>query len=152
MTERMTAKQFNATKPRKKRVDREGPIQKEIVEWLRETFPDALVHHCKNEIKKSGWQFAKELARAKELGMVPGFPDVIFLIFYPKFPAMFFEVKAEGNSATEEQEKVHAKIGSLNHRVAVVRSVEDVRECLAEWGVGYAVKLPLRGQIGEVSK
>lgn len=146
--ERITADQLKKIR-RKKPVDREGPIQEAIVDWLRETFPDAITHHCKNEIKKRGNQFAREIAQAKRRGMVVGFPDIIFLPYAHKLNAMFFEVKAEGNYASKPQKEVHAQMGHLGYRVAVVRSVQDVRESLSSWGVGWAEKLPVLGAVGE---
>lgn len=118
-----------------KRVDREGPVQRAIVEYLRSVMPWAIVHHCKNEINKRGKHIQIELVNAKRKGAVTGFPDLLVLP-YAEIGALFFEVKAEGNYATKEQKVVHDQMRDLGYRVAVVRSVEDVREALAEWGVG----------------
>lgn len=135
-----------------KRTDREGPIHKSIVQWLRVVLPEALTATVKNEINKGGSAFAIEQAKAKARGVVTGFPDVICLPGV-EFPTMFFEVKAEGEYARATQKEVHAKLASLGYRVAVVRSIEDVRERLLDWGVpireaGSPVKLPLRGRVG----
>lgn len=136
-----------------KRFDREGPIQEAVVKYLETVMPDALVHHCRNEINKrgagKGWvknTIALELAKAKRRGVKAGFPDIIVLP-YANVGALFFEVKAEGNSASENQKAVHAHLERLGYRVAVVRSVDDVRECLQSWGVGFVEKIPLRGTI-----
>ena len=119
-----------------RRVDREGPVQKAIVDWLRRVMPDAIVHHCRNEINKSGVQIQRELAKAKRLGAVAGFPDLIVLPFANVGP-LFLEVKAEGNYASRTQRELHASLSRLGYRVAVVRSIDDVRECLQQWGVGF---------------
>lgn len=118
-----------------KRVDREGPVQKAIVDYLRSVMPWAIVHHCKNEINKRGQHIQIELANAKRKGAVTGFPDLLVLP-YANIGALFFEVKAEGNYATTEQKAVHEQMRDLGYRVAVVRSIDDVRDALAEWGVG----------------
>jgi hypothetical protein len=115
-----------------KRSDREGPIQQTIVAYLRQVLPGALVHHARNEINKRGLAIQIELAKAKRRGVVAGFPDIIALT---KSGALFFEVKAEGNYASPAQKAVHAQLDALGYPVAVVRSIDDVRECLAEWGV-----------------
>lgn len=118
-----------------KRVDREGPIQRAIVDYLRRVMPQAIVHHCKNEINKRGQAIRIELAKAKRNGAVTGFPDLIVLP-YANVGTLFFEVKAEGNYASPAQKEIHERLRHLGYRVAVVRSVDDVRETLREWGVG----------------
>lgn len=117
------------------RVDRESPIQRAIVAYLRAVLPGSIIHHARNEINKRGKAIAIELAKAKAKGAVTGFPDLIVLPFSHIGP-FFLEVKAEGNYATEAQREVHRQMADLGYRVAVVRSVDDVRERLAEWGIG----------------
>lgn len=129
-----------------KRKDLEGPIQKAIVDHLRAVMPWAIVHHCRNEINKRGKHIAIELANAKRKGAVTGFPDLIVLP-YANVGALFFEVKAEGNYATDSQKEVHQQMRDLGYRVAVVRSVDDVRESLAEWGVGTQELVQYRGVV-----
>lgn len=128
------------------RVDREGPVQRSIVAYLHRVMPQAIVHHSRNEINKRGKGIQIELARAKRNGMMPGFPDLVVLPF-ANVGALFFEVKAEGNYPTPTQKEVHRMLRDLGYRVAVVRSTEDVRECLIEWGVGFSEKIELRGTV-----
>ena len=130
-----------------KPVDREGPVQRAIVTYLRTIMPHAIVHLAKGEINKSGVAIKRELAKAKRNGALKGFPDLIVLPF-STVGVLFFEVKAEGNYASKSQKEMHEKMRGLGYRVAVVRSIDDVRECLIEWGVGFAEKIPLRGSIG----
>ena len=129
-----------------RRVDREGPVQIAIVDYLRSVMPNCIVHHCRNEINKRGKSIQIELARAKRKGAVTGFPDLLVLPISTIGP-LFFEVKAEGNYATPEQREIHMRLAALGYRVAVVRSIDDVRECLVEWGVGFVEKVQLKGQI-----
>lgn len=116
------------------RVDRESPIQRAIVKHLRTVLPGAIIHHSRNEINKRGLAFAKEIAQAKSKGALTGFPDLIVLPWSHVGP-FFLEVKAEGNYATDAQKDVHRQLTELGYRVAVVRSVDDVSEKLAEWGI-----------------
>ena len=145
MTERITAAQFRTR--RKKPRDLEGPVQREIVRFLRKAMPFAIVHHAKGEINKSGASIMRELAAAKRNGALPGFPDLIVLP-YANVGVLFFEVKAEGNYASKAQKEMHEHMRKLGYRVAVVRSVQDVRESLREWGVGWTEEIPVMGQIG----
>lgn len=115
-------------------IRREAPIQRAIVDYLRTLFPEALVHHARNEINKRGKHIAIELANAKRAGAVKGFPDILLLL-YANVGPMFFEVKAEGNYPTSAQKDVHKHLRDLGYRVAVVRSIDDVQAKLVEWGV-----------------
>lgn len=117
-------------------MEREAPIQRAIVDWLRLVMPDAIIHHSKNEINKRGTAIARELAKAKRQGVVTGFPDLIVLP-YSHVGAVFFEVKAPGRNATEIQKETHEKLRKLGYRVAVVRSIDDARDRLQEWGIGF---------------
>jgi len=116
-----------------KRHDRESPIQIAIVQYLRAVLPpESIVHHARGEINKRGRSVMIELAKAKRKGAMAGFPDLVVLA--PDGP-MFFEVKAEGNYASPAQKDMHERMRAMGYRVAVVRSVDDVREWLGEWGV-----------------
>ena len=132
-----------------KRVDREGPIQRSVVEYLRQALPMAVVHHCKNEINKRGANIALELHRAKLAGAVKGFPDIIVLPFSVMGP-IFFEVKAPGNYPDPDQRALHGVLRELGYPVAVVRSIDDVRTALTEWNVSTcerAVIIPMKGSV-----
>jgi hypothetical protein len=128
---------------------REAPIQRAIVQYLRQVMPGAIVHHSRNEINKRGAAIARELADAKAAGAVAGFPDIIVLPQAHVGP-MLFEVKAEGGYSSRVQKDLHAKLNALGYRVAVVRSIDDVRERLAEWAVWTSDRsaiIPHRGII-----
>lgn len=113
--------------------DREGPIHRAILDHLRARFPGCIVHHSPNELALRGKHVSRQIAKAKHNGMVPGFPD---LVAFTPHGAFLFEVKAEGGRLTEAQKAVGAALASAGHPVGVVRSIEDVDECLAEWGAG----------------
>ena len=135
-----------------KRIDRESPVQVAIVNYLRLALPGALIHHAKGEINRHGATFMREQAKANRKGALKGFPDLI-VIPHALIGPLFFEVKAEGNYADKTQKEVHAKLEALGYRVAVVRSIDDVKELLDQWAVSSrpvapdAVAIPLRGQI-----
>ena len=134
MTERMTAAALRAIKPpRAKRVDREAPIQREIIAWLKANVPGSpLVFHVPNQIDIAGKAAARQIAKAKHNGMMPGAPDVVMLCYQG---ACLFEVKAEGNCLPPAQKQFRDEATRLGVRIATVRSVADVGEALASWGV-----------------
>lgn len=113
---------------------REKPIQKACVDYLRAVLPGAIVHHARNEINKRGDSIARELAEAKRLGAIAGFPDII-AILPAHIGVLFFEVKAPGGSLSPAQRAMHESLDGLGHRVAVVRGIEGVQSALDGWGV-----------------
>ena len=131
--------------------NREGPIQRAIVNYLRAVLPkECLVHHSPGESHLSGKAAMLATVRKKADGMLPGWPDIIVLP-YANIGPIFFEVKAEGGRVSASQKDIHAKIEHLGYKCAVVRSVDDVKECLHEWGV-FAVSrevefVSVRGKI-----
>ena len=114
--------------------DREGPIQKAIVEYLRRQFPRAYVSSIPNELasktgsRKDGanrqFSIMKIQVRAKELGMLPGAPDLVML---HQGRAYAFEVKAEGNTQQKNQKAVQEVWEFNGGTYAVVRSIDDVK-------------------------
>ena len=127
MVERITAAQFKAA--RRKPKDREGPIQCQIVTYLRNVLPDSnIVTAIENKVYS-----AKEGSRRKAQGQVAGMPDIMVLTY---LGPLFFEVKAEGGRVQPVQKALHDRLRNLGYRIAVVRSVQDVRECLSEWAIG----------------
>lgn len=131
-------------------MSRERPIQRAVVSYLRYALPDAIVHHSVNEQALSGRDrrgAAIAMRNAKLDGMLAGWPDIEVLTGKR---TLFFEVKCEGGKLSPTQARIHSQIRDLGYSVAVVRSVDDVREVLADWGVPTreAVKqIPMRGTI-----
>lgn len=118
-----------------KRVDRETPIQRGIVSYLRKVMPEAIVHHSPGESHLKGRAAMLATQRKKDDGMVPGFPDIV-VFPYANVGAFFFEVKAPKSYASKRQKALHADLEQLGYPVAVVRSIDDVKECLRKWNVG----------------
>lgn len=118
--------------------DREGPIQKDTVRYLRDVLPGAVVHHSPQEFGMKGPQIARQIAKNKANGMLPGFPDVLVLW---QGRTLAIEVKAEGNYLTDAQKALRAEIEAQGVPYAVVRSRADVNEFLTGLGI------ELRGQI-----
>lgn len=114
--------------------DIEGPIHRAILAFLRLRFPKALIHHSANEMGLQGQDVARQIAKAKHNGMLPGFPDIMMIT--GAGPAIFFEVKAPGGRLTQAQQDVHDQLRALGQLVAVVRSIDEVQAQLDQWRVG----------------
>lgn len=117
-----------------KRVDRETPIQRAVVDRLRFELPGAIVHHSPNEVPLDGEDVKRAVAKAKRNGMVPGFPDVVVVLVCRPI-TLFFEVKSPTGRETAAQRDLREVAVAAGHHWAVVRSQEDVVACLDAWGV-----------------
>ena len=82
----------------------ERRIHLAVLGYLRLRLPDAAIHHSANEIGLAGKAVARQIAKAKHMGMMVGFPDLMVLW---RGQALFFEVKAPGNYPTEAQKAAH---------------------------------------------
>ena len=120
-------------------------IHRACLHYLQLTLPGAVIHHSPNGFGISlpagfpdKWRglvlglIARAVSLAKLMGMMDGFPDL--LVIYNGV-TMGFEVKAEGGTQSIAQRGVHASFMVNGARYAVVRSIDDVKEKLQNWGV-----------------
>lgn len=115
------------------RRDLEGPIHRQIVSYLRHVLPpDSIIHHSRNEGNRGGIRGKLDGARGKAMGVLPGFPD---LLIYTGEQGYCLEVKTPKGRLSEAQKDVKERLERQALPYAVVRSVEDTRAALAEWGV-----------------
>ena len=126
-------RQVGLDKPKAPRRDVEGPIHESIVGFLYGVVPGAIVHFCKNEINLKGKQIRNELAKAAKMGARKGFPDILLMV--PNMGTFYFEVKAPGNYPDQTQKELHEEMTEGGHKVAVVRSIDDVRKWLEFWNI-----------------
>ena len=132
------------------RRDKEGPIHRAILSWLRVVLPEAIICQAANESRRPGRAGHVERAMNAANGVLPGVPDIIGITFTGPF---FMEVKAPGGSLTPAQKAFRDRLAVLGcERWAVVRSIDDAKDALASWGIptreaGSLVRLPLRGSV-----
>jgi len=75
---------------------------------------------------------ARKVATLKAKGQLrPGVPDLIICTSSGQFGAI--ELKAKGNSLTQEQEQFRERIRSMNGLWALCRSVDEVKGVLDAW-------------------
>lgn len=110
----------------------ELPIHRAVLHYLKLALPGAVIHHSAQNLGVTGPAIARAVALSKSMGMCVGFPDLLVIW---RGRVMGFEVKAEGGTTSETQRAVGAAFGDNGARWAVVRSIDDVRDCLADWGV-----------------
>lgn len=121
---------------------KEDPVHKGVLNLMRLRLPGALIHHSANEMNVGAFggdeatkkQLSKSKAiaqaRAKELGMEPGFPDLMAL-WNSRFYA--FEVKAPGKKPTQAQIDVGETIHRNGGFWAAVDDVWQADELLVLW-------------------
>lgn len=107
-------------------VSREDDLQMSIVQDLRSTFSDIIVHFSDSLTdSKIGGQ------KLKAMGKFAGFPDLTVVV---PGAVMFLEVKRRHGPVTVSpvQKACHARLRELGHTVVVVRSeaqaIEAVRD------------------------
>jgi len=119
-----------------KRASPERAIHLAVLVYLRRVLPAAITHHSAQGLDVSGVgpgnAIARAVAKAKCMGMVTGFPDLILL---HRGRAYGLEIKAEGGRMSPAQKAVQADFAAAGVPYAVVRSVDDARDALADWGI-----------------
>ena len=113
----------------------ESQVQRAIVDYLRRVLPYAITHHSPNEGVRGGRAGYLDGAMAKAAGQVSGYPDIEVLLHAKNGGPVFFEVKSRTGRLSNSQAVMHDRLDALGYRVAVVRSIDDVRAALASWGV-----------------
>lgn len=132
--ERMTADALRTYQSKTKRQDVEGPIHVSILEYLAFALPHAEVHHSPNEMNMAGDRKSKAIAqaRAKRMGMRPGWPDIEFILDGRIY---FLEVKAPGGTQSRDQEAVELALANAGAPYAIVRSAIDAESALKKWSL-----------------
>lgn len=111
----------------------EDAIQADIVAYLRNVLPTAIVAHVKNQGNRGGRLGAIDGARGKKLGVVAGMPDLMVLVEPGK--TFFFEVKDRTGYASMAQQYLWQKLRTIGFECALVRSVDEARNALKAWGI-----------------
>lgn len=114
----------------------EAKIQIAIIKWLRAVMPQCMIQHSKNEHFKRGKAGMIAGSMNKAAGVMSGFPDLICLP-YANVGPFFLEVKTKTGRVSVAQTQVHAMLRERGYPVAVVRSIDDVRDFLRAENIGF---------------
>ena len=82
---------------------------------------------------QGGRGLAKRGAMLKKMGVKAGMPDLCIL--YPDSYARFIEIKSKGGKESPAQNQVFGIIEEFNFDFAVVRSLDEMVELIAKWGI-----------------
>jgi hypothetical protein len=94
----------------------ETDLQKACVKWFRLQYPNHLINHQPNGGKRN----AIEASKFKEMGTVPGWPD----LFIPSI-RLFIELKSEKGRLSENQINVIDYLKKNGYFVEVINNFED---------------------------
>jgi hypothetical protein len=103
--------------------DREGPIQRSILAYLRLRLPGCVVAAVPNSTDIGGKRAMLAVANQKRNGLLPGFPDVVC---YWCGECLLVEVKAPGGSLSKAQKDCHERLRAAGFQVVVARSIDDI--------------------------
>jgi hypothetical protein len=115
--------------PESSKTQSEARIQHAIVHYLRTVLPDCITFAIPNGSQRT----ASGRPANAVAGLLPGIPDLCVLL--PRGQSIFFEVKAAKGRVSDNQLAIHLLMQPLDHRVAVVRSIDDVRLALKAWDI-----------------
>ncbi|MBB5762132.1 hypothetical protein HNR01_001752 [Methylorubrum rhodesianum] len=121
---------FRLTAPR---TSDEDDIQRAIVRYLRHVLPAGFIVQSTANKPRS----AVAGAREKSMGAVAGWPDLaVYGQAEDENPtAWFIEVKTPAGRLSDVQHDVHDRLKLAGFKVAVARSVDDVRDLVRAWGL-----------------
>lgn len=121
-----------AAEAKRRRKDVEGPIHRAVLHYLRTTLPAAwIIHHTPNK-PRSKQQGAQE----RRNGAIAGWPDLgIYGPARNGSSVWFAEIKPPGVRVPDHQRDMHDRLMDAGFSVRVIRSVEDARKAVSDWGL-----------------
>lgn len=111
----------------------EMDIHRAVLRLLALTLPrGAICHHSPNEIDMAGPAAARQVAKARSLGTVGGWPD-LQVLHGGRLYAL--EIKSPAGRQSPAQIDVQRRIEAAGGLYAVVRSVDECAAVLSRWGL-----------------
>ena len=126
----------------KRRGTPEADLQRAVVTALRFALPkDAIIHHCANEVTEAGPRGAKRQAILVGMGVHPGFADLMVLC---AGRVLFLELKSLKGRLSPAQQTFRDTVTAQGFAWALVRSLDDALDALADHGFTTRVAPPVR--------
>lgn len=129
----------------------EDALAKSVAEFLRLAMPaDVPWWHTPNggarvQVERTDartgrkYRFSPEAQKLKAMGVLPGVPDLTFIL--PNGQAAFIELKVGANDLSDEQIDLRARLLCNHCGYQVARSVDQVAEIVAGWLALFGLKL-----------
>lgn len=126
----------------KRRGTAEADLQRAVVTALRFALPKGtIIHHCPSEITEPGSRGAKRQAILVGMGVHPGFADLVVLC---DGRVLFLELKSLKGRLSPAQEEFRDAVLAQGFGWALVRSLDDALEALADKGFTTRIAPPSR--------
>jgi hypothetical protein len=126
----------------KRRGTPEADLQRAVVTALRFALPKGtIIHHCPSEITEPGSRGAKRQAILVGMGVHPGFADLVVLC---DGRVLFLELKSLKGRLSPAQEAFRNAVLAQGFGWALVRSLDDALEGLADQGFTTRIAPPWR--------
>jgi hypothetical protein len=120
----------------------EADLQRVVVQALHFALPrTAIIHHCANEVTEAGPRGAKHQAILVGMGVHPGFADLVVLC---DGRVLFLELKSLKGRLSPAQEAFRDAVLAQGFGWALVRSLDDALEALADQGFTARIAPPSR--------
>lgn len=113
----------------KKALISENALQRQIVDWIRIAAPGVVVVAVPNAARRT----VSGRPTNAVAGLTAGVPDLV--VIRPRGEVLWLEVKTNVGKVSDAQFAFHSKLMGLDHRVAVVRSLEDVKLAFKTLGI-----------------
>ena len=107
----------------------ENALQRQIVDWIRYFAVQVQVVAIPNGARRT----VSGRPTNAVPGLTPGVPDLVVIM--PRGECLWIEVKSEKGRVSDAQFAFHTLLHGLNHRVAIVRSLEDVKAAFRAVGI-----------------
>ena len=126
----------------KRRGTPEADLQRAVVQTLHFALPrSTIIHHCANEVTEAGPRGAKRQAILVGMGVHSGFADLIVLC---AGRVLFLELKSLKGRLSPAQEAFRDAVLAQGFGWALVRSLDDALEALADQGFTTRIAPPNR--------
>lgn len=119
-----------------RRASPERALHMSAAAFIRRAWPEHLpwTHFPAGELRDKA-----TAGKLKGMGLMPGWPDFIFIMPNGQFAAL--ELKARAGVLSEAQITVRAQLLACGCGYAVARSMEEVEATLSRWAGAYGLAL-----------
>ena len=105
---------------------REDDLQISCITLARYKWPNKTIFHCPN----GGKRHAREAHKFKQMGVLPGIPDVLCINPVNKYKGLAIELKTKTGRTTKHQQKMLDEFALCGWFTALVRSVDEFEDAL----------------------
>lgn len=112
----------------------EDVLQMQVIRFLRFAAPDLIVFHCPNGGRRS----IGEARKFKDMGVLPGVPDLCFVLPDGRFAGI--ELKAGKGRQSADQALFQEAVSKAGAPYSICRSLAEVEATLRGWGLNLKAR------------